>query len=142
VLQVTRLDNQTLPPSMQLPKHASAVLIGDFYDPLDQIRDRFARIADAGVSGHIIQITDPAEETLPWQGRTEFLEMAGTGRFIAGRAETLRADYVAAMQRQRDGLRQLARQLNWTFAVHHTDQSPHPLLMALYMRLTQRPGAR
>jgi uncharacterized protein (DUF58 family) len=136
------LDNQTLPPSMQLPKHASAVLIGDFYDPLDQIRDRFARIADAGVSGHIIQITDPAEETLPWQGRTEFLEMAGTGRFIAGRAETLRADYVAAMQRQRDGLRQLARQLNWTFAVHHTDQSPHPLLMALYMRLTQRPGAR
>jgi hypothetical protein len=46
------------------------------------------------------------------------------------------------MNRQRDGLRLLARQLNWTFAVHHTDQSPHPLLMALYMRLTQRPGAR
>ena len=136
------LDNETLPPSMQLPKHASVVLIGDFYEPLEQIRDRFARIADAGLSGHIIQITDPAEETLPYQGRTEFLEMAGTGRFIAGRAETLREEYVAAMNRQREGLRLLARQLNWTFAVHHTDQSPHPLLMALYMRLTQRPGAR
>ena len=68
--------------------------------------------------------------------------MAGRSRFIAGRAETLREDYIAAMHCHREGLRQLARQLGWTFAVHHTDQSPHPLLMALYTRLTQRPGAR
>lgn len=138
----TDLNNQTLPPQMQLPRHASCVLIGDFLDPLEDIRQRLSRIADDGLYGHIIQVTDPAEETLPWQGRTEFIEMAGRARFIAGRAETLRQDYIAAMQRQREGLRLLARQLGWTFAVHHTDQSPHPLLMALYARMTQRPGGR
>jgi len=57
---------------------------------------------------------------------------------VTGRAETLRQDYIAAFARHRDGLRQLARQLGWTFAVHHTDQSPHPLLVALYSRLSQR----
>jgi uncharacterized protein (DUF58 family) len=136
------LATQSLPPMVQLPRFATCVLIGDFLDPLDQIKANFSRIADSGLHGHIIQVTDPAEETLPWHGRTEFIEMAGRGRFIAGRAESLRGDYIAAMHRQRDGLRQLARQLDWTFAVHHTDQSPHPLLMALYTRLTQRPSAR
>jgi len=134
--------SQPLPPTVQLPRFASCVLIGDFLEPLDKIKANISRIADSGLYGHIIQVTDPAEETLPWQGRTEFMEMTGNGRFIAGRAETLRDDYVSAMHRQREGLRQLARQLDWTFAVHHTDQSPHPLLMALYTRLTQRPGAR
>jgi uncharacterized protein (DUF58 family) len=136
------LASQSLPPKVQLPRFATCVLIGDFLEPLDQIKANFSRIADSGLYGHIIQVTDPAEETLPWHGRTEFIEMAGRGRFIAGRAESLREDYIAAMHRQREGLRQLARQLDWTFAVHHTDQSPHPLLMALYTRLTQRPGAR
>lgn len=136
------LETQSLPPQVQLPRHATCVLIGDFLDPLADIRERFARIASEGLGGHVIQVTDPAEETLPYHGRTEFIEMAGRNRFIAGRAETLREDYVKLMHRQREGLRQLTRQLGWTFAVHHTDQSPHPLLMALYMRLTQRPGAR
>lgn len=136
------LASQSLPPKVQLPRFATCVLIGDFLKPLDQIRANFSRIADSGLYGHIIQVTDPAEETLPWHGRTEFIEMAGCGRFIAGRAESLREDYIAAMHRQREGLRQLARQLDWTFAVHHTDQSLHPLLMALYTRLTQRRGAR
>ena len=136
------LVTQSLPPPVQLPRFATCVLIGDFLEPLEQIKATISRIAGNGLYGHIIQVTDPAEETLPWQGRTEFIEMAGRGRFIAGRAESLREDYVAAMHRQREGLRQLARQVDWTFAVHHTDQTPHPLLMALYTRLTQRPGAR
>ncbi len=136
----SELLDEVLPPAQQLPRHASCVLFGDFLEPLETIRERFGRIAADGLNGHVIQITDPAEETLPYAGRTEFLDMAGQGRFIAGRAETLREDYIAAMARQRDGLRQLCRQLGWTFAVHHTDQSPHPLLMALYTRLTQSAG--
>lgn len=129
---------QSLPPEVPLPRHASCVLIGDFLDPLDQLRTRFGNIADAGLRGHIVQVTDPAEETLPYHGRTEFIEMTTGEKLVTGRAETLRQDYIAAFARHRDGLRQLARQLGWTFAVHHTDQSPHPLLVALYSRLSQR----
>jgi uncharacterized protein (DUF58 family) len=131
---------QSLPPRMELPRHASCVLIGDFLDPLDQLRDRFSQIAGAGLNGHIVQVTDPAEETLPYSGRTEFIEMNTGEKLTAGRAETLRTDYIAAFARHREGLKQLARQLGWTFVVHHTDQSPHPLLMSLYARLTERAG--
>ncbi len=129
---------QSLPPEVALPRHASCVLFGDFLDPLDQLRSRLGDIADAGLHGHIVQITDPAEETLPYYGRTQFIEMTTGDKLIAGRAETLRQDYVAALARHREGLRQLARQLGWTFVVHHTDQSPHPLLVSLYARLSQR----
>ena len=133
--------SQSLPPQVPLPRHASCVLIGDFLDPLDKLRARLGDIADAGLHGHIVQVTDPAEETLPYHGRTEFIEMNTGEKLVAGRAETLKQDYIAALARHRDGLRQLARQLGWTFAVHHTDQSPHPLLVALYSRLSQRTGA-
>jgi len=129
---------QSLPPKMQLPRHASCVLIGDFLDPLDQIRDRLKQIAGAGLNGHIVQITDPAEETLPYNGRTEFIEVNTGEKLTAGRAETLRSDYIKALADHREGLKQLARQLGWTFIVHHTDQSPHPLLVSLYARLTER----
>ena len=130
--------SQSLPPKVPLPRHASCVLIGDFLDPLDKLRARLGDIADAGLHGHIVQVTDPAEETLPYHGRTEFIEMTTGQKLVAGRAETLKQDYVAALAAHRDGLRQLARQLGWTFVVHHTDQSPHPLLVALYARLSQR----
>lgn len=134
--------DQPLPPDDQLPRHASCVLISDFLEPLDVIRARLARIASDKLDGHLIQITDPAEETLPYSGRTEFLNMAGSDKFVAGRAETLREEYIERMQAHRHGLHMLARQFGWTFATHHTDQSPHPLLTALYLRLSQRPGAR
>jgi uncharacterized protein (DUF58 family) len=129
---------QSLPPKMELPRHASCVLIGDFLDPLDQIKRRFSQIAGAGLKGHIVQVTDPAEETLPYNGRTEFIEVNTGEKLTAGRAEVLRADYVKALANHREGLKQLVRQLGWTFIVHHTDQSPHPLLVSLYARLTER----
>ena len=37
--------------------------------------------------GHLIDIVDPAEETLPYAGRTEFAA-SGRDRMIAGRAGT------------------------------------------------------
>jgi uncharacterized protein (DUF58 family) len=131
---------ESLPLQMPLPAYASCVLFGDFLEPLEKIRNRLASIADARLTGHVVQITDPAEETFPYQGRTEFLEVAGSGKFTAGRAETLRQEYTQALARHRDGLQQLVRQLGWSFTVHHTDQSPHPLLMALYTRLGERVG--
>ncbi len=132
--------SSSLPPSTDLPRHSSCVLIGDFLDPLPRLREAIADIAASGVTGHIVQITDPAEETLPYSGRTEFIEMSTGEKLTAGRAETLRQDYIAALARHRDGLRQLARQLGWTFIVHHTDQSPHPLLVALHGRLSEPAG--
>ena len=59
----------------------------------ETIAERLNELARGGVQGHLVQMLDPAEETLPYEGRTEFLAPEGGERWIADRVETLRADY-------------------------------------------------
>jgi uncharacterized protein (DUF58 family) len=127
-----------LPPGTPLPRYSAAVLIGDFLVPLDDIASRLTALAANDVAGHVVQVLDPAEETLPYQGRTEFLEFAGAGRLMAGRAESLRDRYQARLDAQREGLRDLARRLGWSFTPHSTGRPPQQLLLALYGLLVAR----
>jgi len=97
------------------------------------IAARLAPIASQVQKGHLVQIADPAEENFPYRGRTEFTEMAGTQNLTFGRPESLKDNYQALYWRQRASVKDLARRLGWTFSIHHTDQSPHHLLLSLYM---------
>lgn len=121
-----------LPAEQPLPRFAAAVLMGDFLEPIDRIADRLTAIAATGIAGHLVQVLDPAEETLPYQGRTEFVEFGGRQKFLAGKAELLRSDYQSRLQRHRDGLRELARRLGWSFTLHLTDRPPSQALLSLY----------
>ena len=121
-----------LPPAQQLQKFSTAVLIGDFFDKPVDIEIAVRSLAANGVSGHIVQIIDPAEEALPYSGRVEFHDMDGPLKFLAGKTENLRKAYVEKFHQQRDAVRKLAGSLKWSFTVHHTDQSPSNLLMSLH----------
>jgi uncharacterized protein (DUF58 family) len=132
----------SLPPKMRLPRFSGAILISDFLDPLDVLGPRLEEMAGSGVSGHLLQIMDPAEETLPYEGRAEFLgpEVAGE-RWIVDRVETLRDAYIERLAAHRDGLAEIARRLGWSLLVHHTDRPPHELLLSLIMRLGGQAGS-
>lgn len=121
-----------LPAEQPLPRFAAAMLMGDFLEPLDIVTDRLTALASTGISGHMVQILDPAEETLPYQGRTEFLEFGGPRKFLAGKAEMLRQDYQLRIERHREGLRQLTRRLGWTYTLHLTDRPAPQALLSLY----------
>ena len=77
-----------------------------------------------GVSGHLVQIIDPAEETLPYDGRIEFRDMDGPLKYLAGKTELLREAYIEKFAAQREAVRRIAHGVSWTFTMHHTDQSP------------------
>ena len=124
-----------LPPSSGLPRHARLVLAGDFLAPLDLVAERLDGLGRTGPAGHLVQVLDPAEETLPYAGRILFEGPEGEGDWLAGRAEDLRGPYRAALARHRDGLAALARDKGWTFAVHRTDHAPETALLALYQTL-------
>ena len=132
----------SLPPRIRLPRFSGTILISDFLDPLDQLGPRLEEMASGGVSGHLVQVMDPAEETLPYEGRAEFLgpEVAGE-RWIVDRVETMRGDYIARLAAHRDGLADIARRLGWSLLVHHTDRPPHELLLSLIMRLGGQTGS-
>ena len=126
---------ESLPPPERLSRFSGVILFGDFLDPVEAIAARFAELAGNGVSGHVVQILDPAEETLPYAGRTEFIGLEGSDRWTADRAETLRTDYRAALLAHRAQLEAATQKLGWSFVVHHTDRPAAEALLTLMMRL-------
>jgi uncharacterized protein (DUF58 family) len=122
----------SLPVFEPLPQAAQLVLFGDFLSPLDAVRATLARFAAAGIKGHLLQIVDPAEEDLPFDGRVRFEGVEDT----IGRVEGIRAEYVERFRRHRDGLAEIARAVGWTFGFHRSDRPPHLALLALYGALS------
>jgi uncharacterized protein (DUF58 family) len=125
----------SLPPSERLSRFSGIVLFSDFLEPVDLIADRLKSLASSGISGHLVQVLDPAEETLPYAGRTEFIGLEGDARWIADRAESLRGAYFKALRLHRAGLEEVARRLGWSFLLHHTDRPAAEALLTMIMRL-------
>lgn len=123
-------------PSATLRRHATAILIGDFLEPLATIETAFKAIAARGCRGHLLQVLDPAEESLPFEGRIRFTDMSGGESWLVNRTEDVRAAYIARLTAHRAALADMARALGWTFAVHHTNGAPQTALMALHQRLS------
>ena len=128
--------HDSLPPNARLSRFNGVVLFGDFLDPIDVITERLASIAASGVSGHIIQILDPAEETLPYDGRVEFRASEDGERVLLNRTEMSREGYQARLSAHKAALGALAKRLEWSYLVHHTDRPPQETLLALHSRLS------
>jgi len=125
----------SLPPKARLSRFSGAVLFSDFLDPVPAIRERLEALASGGVQGHIVQVLDPAEETLPYSGRTEFVGVEGTERWIAERAETLAPAYIEKLKAHRAELIETTKRIGWSFLLHHTDRPASEPLLALIARL-------
>jgi uncharacterized protein (DUF58 family) len=125
------------PEDHRIARHARAVLFGDFWAPLEQTRAAIAALAAQGVRGHILQVLDHAEETLPYAGRVSFEDVAGsnTPPALIPRVEAVRELYAERLQRHRGALAALAQSAGWTFATHRTDQPPEAALLALHQTL-------
>ncbi|MDE1149662.1 MAG: DUF58 domain-containing protein [Azospirillaceae bacterium] len=126
-----------VPPALPLTRHARLVVMGDLLAPLDRIQAAVAFHAGAGLRGHLLQILDPAEETLPYEGRVEFRAVAGDDRLLVPRVDSLRDSYRERLAAHRAGLAQIARANGWTFGLHHTDQPPQAALLGLWGALGQ-----
>lgn len=131
--QTARPDS--LPPSVPMPRSAHVALFGDFLSDLEDVRRMITGFAGYGVRGQIVQILDPAEESLPYKGRVRFAGFEAEGEMLLSRVETVRGTYRQRLAAHRDSIRDLARQAGWSFIVHHTDQPPQTALLPLYTAL-------
>ena len=118
-----------------LPAHGTIVLVSDWLDPLDKIEAIIRYYASVGVRGHIVQVLDPAEEDLPFDGHVKFEGLEAEGQHTIRRVEAVRAAYGARLAAQKDGLQRLARPANWTVHQHRTDRPPQTVLLALYLAM-------
>ncbi len=133
-------ETQSLPPVSELPRFSTLLLAGDFLEPIEDITRRFTALAAHAAHAHVVEITDPAEETLPWSGRVEFQEMSGADRLTFGHAQGLRQAYVQRRAEHRAKLRDLTRRLGWSHTLHRTDQPAATLMLTLHDLLRSEPG--
>lgn len=125
-------EGAALPRFVRMPRYSSALLVSDFFETVKSIATAVSPMAQAGVKGHLVQVVDPAEESLPYAGRVEFQDMAGPLKFLSSKTEALRPAYAGKLARHRDELRDMCTSIGWTFTVHRTDASAARLLMQLH----------
>jgi uncharacterized protein (DUF58 family) len=128
-------ERPSLPPDFSPAPFSEVLLISDFWCTLDEFRRTVGQLAANGARGHVVQVVDPAEESFPYAGRTEFIEPEGLGSITAGRAETWRSNYQTLLANHRAALRAVCEQFDWTFTVHRTDRGPTELLFAIHARM-------
>jgi uncharacterized protein (DUF58 family) len=127
----------SLPSVEPLPRYARVVIFSDLLSSLEDINAAIGGFAEFGVRGHLVQVLDPAEETLPFSGRVLFEGLETEGSVLFGRVESVRDDYRAAIDAHLRGLQALARMTGWTLLTHRTDQPPETSLMALFLALSE-----
>ena len=123
------------PDDPSLPRHARAVLFGDFLSPLEDIRRSVSALAARPLRGHLVQILDPAEETLPYRGRVRFEGLEAEAPSLVPRVERVREVYEERLRLHRAGVAAIAAAAGWGFLTHRTDQPAGQVLLALWQAL-------
>ena len=126
-----------LPPAAPVAARSRLVMIGDFLSPPEEISANFSAIGALGADGHVLMIADPVEESFPFEGHLDFLDMAGSPRWRAPRAQDFRELYRERLAAQRDAVKAAAHVRGWDFALHRTDASAASALLALHARLAE-----
>ncbi len=127
-------------PDAPLAPRSEAVLIADFIAPLELIERRLKAMAGRGGRGHLLVISDPAEETFPYAGQTEFIDPEDGFRLRVGEAGQLASTYHERLAAHREGLRRIANSLGWSVTAHRTDRPASEALMRFGMALSAAGG--
>jgi len=124
-----------LPAERIFARHSRAVFLSDFLGDPERLESVLSGAAARGVSGALVHLLDPLEESFPYDGRTEFRSMAGALRFETLRARGLRDAYLERLAALKARLQAAAERAGWRYLCHHTDQPAQPALMWLYESL-------
>lgn len=137
-LEAVADDDSGLPPPVRLPRHGTVVLFSDFLSPLPEIRALIGRFAAVPVTGYLLQILDPAETALPYQGRIRFRGTEHEGEALIPRVESVRDAYAQRLKAQQDGVASICATAGFGFGVHCSDHPPEMALLTLYQALAAR----
>ncbi|GAN67426.1 hypothetical protein AA0473_1210 [Acetobacter orleanensis NRIC 0473] len=125
-----------LPPSTVLPRYAQLLIVSDFLCPEESFQTCLHHLAGRPVRTHLVQIADPAERTLPYQGRVRFEGLEGETEVDLPNVQTLQQDYVRLVDARNARLTTLATRYGHDLVLHSTDQPPMPTLLALHALLS------
>jgi len=123
------------PDLLPIRRFSDIVIVSDFLDPIEETMEWLDVLSRHGVRAHLIEVSDPAEESFPYSGRTEFIDPESQEKYTAGRAETLAEQYRSLYLARRDALISWCTRLGWSYTVNHTDRLASEALVRLHVAL-------
>lgn len=117
---------------------SSAILISDFFFPVEQLAVFCEKLAARNVTGMLVQVFGTEEQTLPHRGHIRFQDIEdSTGTpLLVQEAAALREAYEKKFTAHQESLAALARSIGWKFEKFSTDTKPETAITLLYNNLS------
>ncbi len=135
-LVVSPADDTAFPPVQMIRPRSELIVVSDFLEPMADLRERMEAVAKAQVRGTLVHIIDPAENTFPFDGRTQFIDPELDTKLTFGRAEGLRDEFRTRFIERQEAIREYCRRLDWNYVLHQTDTSASTALVKVHTLLS------
>lgn len=126
-----------------LPTHAPAraqknselILVGDFLSPPAEINAAFQNLSVFSGGALVIQVLDPAEIELPYDGRAIF-EDNGLNREIVQNVPSIRDAYKQRIENHRQEIQAICKSIGWSYIMHRNDEPYEKTLLQVWTILS------
>ncbi|MAE50455.1 MAG: hypothetical protein CMH27_01455 [Micavibrio sp.] len=119
-----------------LPRHAYFFQIGDYLEPLSEIEQNFKQFSGSTAGGCVIQILDPSELELLYNGRVLFRDKNHGKTQRVDNVAAIRAAYQKRIQNHNEALHQLCKEHHWHHIMHRTDQDYAETLSTIWSMIS------
>ncbi len=116
----------------RLPRGHTAVLLGDFLRPAEEIEAALRQVNTTAGSGLLIQILDQAEISLPFTGRIIYCDPETGKRVPVDNSADIRNEYLDRIDSHLAAVRQICRGLGWEYFLHITDSPVSSTLIKIW----------
>lgn len=117
------------PALMNLPSGAEIVLAGDFLSPPEETGNALRALRARAGGLTLIQVMDPAELSLPFEGRVTFESPGGGARHTAEHVPSIRGAYESRIRTHIDDVKSLCRRHGCRWIFHTTDRDVRDTLL-------------
>jgi uncharacterized protein (DUF58 family) len=131
-------DKEALPTHapMKAQKNSELLLIGDFLSTPREIETSFKGLVPLTGGGVVIQVLDPAEIELPFDGRAVFEDPAQTARENVQNVPSIRTAYQQRIEEHRAAIATICKSCGWNYILHRTDEGYEKTLLHVWTALS------
>ena len=117
-------------------KNAEVILVGDFLSPTEEIDRSFKSLVPMTGGGLVVQVLDPAEIELPYDGRAIFEDSGSVNREVVQNVPSIREQYRLRIEKHREEIQKICKSCGWSYILHRTDEPYEKTLLQVWTILS------
>ncbi len=117
---------------MDLPQNCGMVLCGDFLEDPDAVASMLEHFRSHQDFGVLVQVLDPAEINLPYNGRIVFENSTGSDQMSIENVAAIHDEYCARIDAHISAIADVCRHAGWHYVLHRTNTPLPETLSAIW----------